>query len=166
MFQDFEKMSLNSRVWIYQANRTLSAKEENVVQYSLKTAIENWNAHSTPLLGSVNVIDSRFVIVTVDEGHQMASGCSIDASTKWLTELGSQLNLDFFDRSIVYQGDTGLSSIAPFGIKSAVEKGQIKPETVIYNNNAIQTIAELHSKWRIRADKSIFFKRYFEKLVA
>ncbi|MCU0326523.1 MAG: hypothetical protein MUF45_14925 [Spirosomaceae bacterium] len=99
MYIDFEKMPQDARLWVYQANRDLTGGEVDVVQANLQNATQQWAAHGVPLLASFKILYNRFVIVAVDEGQNAASGCSIDASTRWLKELGNHLNIDFFDRS-------------------------------------------------------------------
>ena len=48
-----------------------------------------------------------FVAVVVDENITPPSGCSIDASVKFLKELGAELDVDFFTRMklTVQEGD-------------------------------------------------------------
>jgi hypothetical protein len=121
MYQDFDKMSAHSRVWIYQADRNLSAKEENMAAYFLKNAIQSWTAHGATLLASAQILESRFIVIALDENENMASGCSIDASTHWIKELGTNLGLDFFDRSLTYVEGKEIKSIAIFGAKAAIQ---------------------------------------------
>ncbi|KPM48196.1 hypothetical protein [Jiulongibacter sediminis] len=161
MFKDFDQMTVHSRVWVYQSDRLMTAKEENMVAYALKTTLEQWNAHGEDLLGSVKVQDGHFVIIAVDESHKLPSGCSIDSSVAWLKKLGEEMNINFFDRSWAFLSDNEIKTIPPFELKKAVENGLIKPDTLIYNSNAVQTIAQLHSNWKIPAAKSPFLARYF-----
>ena len=155
-------MTVNSRVWVYQTDRLMTAKEENMAVYALKSALELWNAHGEDLLGSVKVVDGRFVILAVDESHKLPSGCSIDSSVSWLKKLGEEMNIDFFDRSLIFISNSEIKSAPPFGLKKAVEQGLINPETTIYNSNGVQTIAQLHSNWKISAIKSPFLAKYFK----
>ena len=166
MFHDFDRMPMQSRVWVYQANRPLTAKEENMIMYSLKNSLNTWNAHGEPLLGSVRIDEGRFVIVAVDESHNGPSGCSIDASTHWLKDLGTELNVDFFDRSLAYIKDNEILTVPVFGLKKAVENGLLLADTVIFNNNSVQTKSQLVSSWKMAASKSPFLSKYFNKQVA
>ncbi len=166
MFQNFEKMSVHSRVWIYQTSRAMTAKEENMVAYDLKNFMDGWESHGIPLLGSAKVQDGRFVIIAVDETQKDASGCSIDTSTRWMKELGEKMGIDFFDRSLAYVKDKEIQTVAVFGLKQAVEQGNISPDTWVYNSSAVQTVSQLISQWKIPAAKSTFLARYFQKQVA
>lgn len=166
MFQEFDKMSVSSRVWIYQSNRLMSAKEENVVAYTLKNAINAWDSHGVPLLGSVKVQDGRFVIIAVDESQKDASGCSIDVSTRWMKDLGEKMEIDFFDRSLAYMKEKEIYTVPVFSLKKAVEDGILDAETWIFNNSNVQTVSQLISQWKVQAAKSPFLSRYFTKQVA
>ncbi len=165
MYQDFDKMSVNSRVWVYQADRTLTAKEENRAAYFLKEAIANWSAHGAPLSGSANILESRFVVIALDEDKQAASGCSIDSSTHWMKELGSELSIDFFDRSLAYLDGREIKSVPIFSAKSSILNGSIKRDTLVFNNS-ITNLQGLMSSWKIPANQLTFIKRHFQKEVA
>ncbi|WP_341226219.1 hypothetical protein [uncultured Arcticibacterium sp.] len=165
MYQDFDKMPIQSRVWIYQANRKLSAKEENMTSYFLKNAVENWAAHGSPLLGSASVFENRFVVVALDENQKQASGCSIDSSTHWFKELGSELGVDFFDRSIAYLEDNEVKTIPIFKVKSAVENELISAGTTVFNNN-VPTLQEFKTNWKTTAEKLPFIAKHIQKVPA
>ena len=44
---------------------------------------------------------SQHLIFSVDESIESASGCSIDSSVRLMKQLGSELQVDFFNRSFV-----------------------------------------------------------------
>ena len=163
MYQDFDKMPIQSRVWIYQADRNLSAKEENITVYFLKNAIQDWAAHGAALLGSVAVLENRFVVIALDENQNMASGCSIDASTHWFKELGTQLGLDFFDRSIAYLDDNVVKTVPVFKAKAAVEKTLILENTTVFNNN-VSNLQEFKSSWKTDAKNLPFLAKHLDKV--
>jgi hypothetical protein len=165
MYQDFDKMPAQSRVWIYQADRNLTAKEENMAAYFLKNAIQNWAAHGATLLASAEILESRFVIIALDENENMASGCSIDSSTHWVKELGTNLGIDFFDRSLTYIEGKEIKSIPIFSAKTAVQEGKIQSNTTVFNNS-VTTLQALSASWKIPANQLTYIKRYFQKEVA
>lgn len=160
MFQDFNKMSAHSKIWIYQSDRNLTAKEENMAAYFLKEVLQNWEAHGAALLTSAEILHSRFVIIAVDESHHAASGCSIDTSANWMKDLGAKLGVDFFDRSVTYFEDNVVKSIPVFEAKKAVTEGLIQADTVVFNNS-ITNLSLFMSAWRIPAIQFPFIKRFF-----
>ena len=165
MYIDFDKLPDTARVWVYQADRPLSDGEVKTISESLQQTLGQWAAHGQPLLASAQVIENRFVVVGVDEGYTLPSGCSIDASVRTVQELGRQLSTDFFDRSAAIQTVNGtVQTFALTTIKAAVADGVLTPDTPVFNT-LVKTKSELLSGWRIRAADS-WLKRYFKPVTA
>lgn len=166
MYISFEQIPQSARIWIYQANRTLSDNEVSVIETTLEPAVTKWAAHGTALLASVKVLLNRFVIIALDESQYEASGCSIDASSRWFKELGTQLNVDFFDRSQAYMDGNEIKTFSIFQPKKAIESGLISAETIVFvNNNNIHTLADLSTNWQVKASDS-YLKRFFNHKAA
>lgn len=160
MYVDFDSLPDNARVWVYQANRPLTDEEVVTVEQLLKPALSQWAAHGQPLLASAQVIRNRFLVVGVDEGYTLPSGCSIDSSVRTVREIGQQIGADFFDRSAAIQSANGAVETFPLPtIKTAVTDGSIKPDATILNT-LVRTKAEFLADWQIRAADS-WLKRYF-----
>ncbi|GAB2554478.1 hypothetical protein [Spirosoma aerophilum] len=165
MYIDFDKLPDTARVWVYQANRALTDGDVKTIEETLRPALSQWAAHGQPLLASAQVAESRFLVVGVDEGYSLPSGCSIDSSMRTVQEIGRQLGVDFFDRSAAVQ--TAEGSVQTFAlpvIKEAVTNGQLTPDTSVFNT-LVKTKAEFLSDWRIRAADS-WLKRYFKSITA
>ncbi len=160
MLISFNSMPENARVWVYQVNRNLAKAESVYIQQVLEEQIGNWAAHGAGLSGAVKVFFNRFVIIALDEQQNVASGCSIDASTRWLKELGSEMSLDFFDRSIIFWHNDELNCIELPQVKNFIENGIITPETIIFNN-LVTNLQEVKAKWQIKATES-WMKRFFK----
>ncbi len=166
MHINFNEISQTARIWVYQANRQLTDSEAITAEKYLESAINQWAAHGASLLASATVLHNRFVIIALDENQNAASGCSIDASTRWFKELGEALNIDFFDRSQAYFDGEEIKTFSVFQSKKAVESELISPETIIFNNNTLATLSDLLSKWKIKAIDAPTLKRFFVKNLA
>ena len=163
MYIDFDQLPDNARVWVYQANRPLTDGDVSTIEQTLQPALEQWAAHGQPLLASARVIENRFVVVGVDEGYNLPSGCSIDASVRTLQTIGQQIGSDFFDRSAAVQGADGSVVVYPLPtIKAAVADGLLMPDTLVFNT-LVKTKADFLSGWRVRAADS-WLKRYFKSV--
>ncbi|MGA0557186.1 hypothetical protein ACO2Q8_11070 [Larkinella sp. VNQ87] len=161
MWIPFDKLPDTARVWIYQAARPLTDAEVSAIETDLQPAVDEWAAHGTPLLGSAQLRNNRFLVVAVDEGHHLPSGCSIDSSVRWVKQISQALNADFFDRSAAFvTADGTIETVALPHIKTAVAEGRITPETTVFNN-LVATKAELQNNWQIKAGDS-WLKRYFK----
>lgn len=163
MWIDFDKLPDNARVWVYQANRPLLDGETNAINEALQPALSQWAAHGQPLLASAKVVEKRFVVVGVDEGYNLPSGCSIDASVRTLRQLGESLSIDFFDRSAAILAlDGSVQTIELTAIKAAVLTGIVTSETAVFNT-LVKTKAEFLTNWHLRAADS-WLKRYLKPI--
>lgn len=170
MWIDFDKLPETARIWVYQANRPLSDGEVTTIEQALQPALSEWAAHGQPLLASAKVVENRFVVVGVDEGYNLPSGCSIDASVRTLQNISQQLSrgdgpVDFFDRSAAVRAADGSVVVYPLPIlKAAVTDGLLTQDTPVFNT-LIKTKAEFSTDWTIRAADS-WLKRYFKSVTA
>ncbi|QMW02178.1 hypothetical protein [Spirosoma foliorum] len=165
MYIDFDKLPDTARVWVYQANRPLAEGDVKAIENALQPALSQWAAHGQPLLASAKVVENRFVVVGVDEGYSLPSGCSIDSSMRTVQEIGRQLSVDFFDRSAaILLADGTVETVALPTIKAAVSNGLLTPTTTVFNT-LVKTKAEFLAEWRINAANS-WLKRYFKTIEA
>jgi hypothetical protein len=145
MHLPFETMPAHSRVWIYQANRTLTAPEKDYLVKGLTNLCDQWSAHGIPLRTSFTLQFDRFVVLAVDEG---ASGCSIDASIHHLQSLQDKLGIDLFDRTQVAfrQGEDII--LHPLKELKNLFRNQILTGDTIAFNNLVSTKAEWEKQWQ------------------
>jgi len=156
MYLPIEQMPDHSRVWVYQANRPFSASEIQAIENYLTPALTQWAAHGAGLNASFEIRFHQVIVIAVDETVNAASGCSIDASTRWFKEMGSALGIDFFDRSTaIVEGD----------------EVTLLPLTALKNNPLLtpskdviplqtESLGAYRSGWLQRADTT-WLKRYF-----
>jgi hypothetical protein len=164
MLIPFDKMPDYARIWVYQANKNLSETEVNFIQQHLENQVNQWAAHGAALVGAIQVLHNHFVVVAVDEMQNHASGCSIDASTRWLKDLGADMNIDFFDRSVAFVHDNEIKTVEMLKIKTLVAEGILTPETLIFNN-LVPNIGEFKNAWQVSVINS-WVKRYFQTVTA
>ncbi len=162
MLISFNSMPDYARIWVYQTNKNLTDLQVQTIEQFLENQINAWAAHGADLAGSVQVLYNRFVIVAVDEMQNQVSGCSIDASTRWLRELGADLNIDFFDRSVAFLKNNQLQTVEIGKIKSLVTDEILTPETLIFNN-LVPNIQEFKNNWNVKAS-DCWMKRYFQTI--
>ena len=160
MYILFEKMSPEARVWIYQADRQIIAEEKIQIKNSAEEFLQGWAAHGNPLNGSFTILHNKFLVISVDESYNMASGCSIDASVALVRNLEAQLDLNFFDRSKVAflsNGEVFQSSMTD--LKQLISEGKISSETITFNN-LVANVDQLRNQWKTPAGET-WLKRYF-----
>ena len=160
MYIPFSDIDLQSRVWIYQADRKLTDEEVGIITQTLKASLDNWEAHGQPLTASGKVFEHRFVVIAVDENDELPSGCSIDKSVHWIQAIGASMNINFMDRSLAYIGGDGeIHTIPVPNIKQAVIDETISPSTIIFDNQ-VATKARWMNHWKMAAADS-WLNRYF-----
>ena len=152
MYIPFEQLPDQSRVWVYQANRPLTGEEMEQIRSFLKNEMNSWAAHGAPLNASFEIRFNQVIIVAVNEDVNQASGCSIDASTRWFKSLGELLQIDFFDRQIAKIQGEQISLIPITSIKDFIlsanlleEDFIIQPQTADlgqYRNQWLETVRE------------------------
>ena len=75
----FDQLPSDARLWIFAAERPLSAVERDRVLAETDAFIDQWTAHGVPLTAARDVRYDQFVLVGVDERAAGVSGCSVDA---------------------------------------------------------------------------------------
>jgi len=109
----FPELPDSSRIWLHLANRKLVASEEQFLKEQLTVFLDSWSAHGKRLQCNATFLFSQYLIFSVDENIESASGCSIDSSVHFAKRMGSELGIDFFTRLevLVIEGnDTRLLS--------------------------------------------------------
>jgi hypothetical protein len=94
----FPELPDSSRIWLYLANRKLVASEEQFLKVELTVFLDSWSAHGKRLQCNATLLFSQYLIFSVDENIESASGCSIDSSVHFAKRMGSELGIDFFTR--------------------------------------------------------------------
>lgn len=160
MYIPFEEMADSSRIWIYQADRLLTDGDENRIQSRCVAFFDQWAAHGQSLKSSFKIVHHKFLIISVDESHNQASGCSIDASVALVKELEQEMNINFFDRTrITFLVDDEIIDLPMNEIKSSVSTGKINASTITFNN-LVEDIGSFNQNWKVEA-KNSWLKRYF-----
>ena len=75
MLVDFNSLPEESRVWIYQANRSFSEEEIEELKGQLDTFIEAWTAHGKDLKAGYKIVYKRFIVIAMDQNLNAATGC-------------------------------------------------------------------------------------------
>jgi len=94
----FPELPDSSRIWLHLANRKLVVSEEQFLKEELTVFLDSWSAHGKRLQCNATLLFSQYLIFSVDENIESASGCSIDSSVHFAKRMGSELGIDFFTR--------------------------------------------------------------------
>jgi hypothetical protein len=154
MLVEFNTLPEESRVWIYQANRSFSESELEEIKAKLDIFIENWTAHGSDLQAGYLIKYKRFIVIGLNQNLNNATGCSIDASVHFIQQLEKDYNVDLMDKmNVSYkQGEfIAHKSLADFR-KMAKDKA-VSRNTIVFNN-LVNTVAEFNENWEVPASES------------
>ncbi|MGB3617513.1 MAG: hypothetical protein WBA12_05295 [Catalinimonas sp.] len=165
MYVSFDQLPDSARLWVYPADRPLSADEAAAAGQHLQAFCDTWAAHGHPLRSSFRIVEDQLILLAVDEALNAASGCSIDASTHALRAVEQALGVQLLDRGrVVLRTEGGFALVALPKLKAAVADGTLTPETPVVN-----ATAETLGAWRTQPEQlaaESWLRRYFKhKLV-
>ena len=154
MLTDFKNLPDDSRVWIYQTNRKFT--DEEVAEIETKTAsfIKEWTAHGTDLQAGFEIKHNRFIVIGLNQSIAMASGCSIDASVRFIQTLEKEYNVDLMDKMNVtfYSGDyIAHKPLSDF--RKMAKSKSVSKNTIVFNN-LVNTKEEYLENWEVPAKES------------
>jgi hypothetical protein len=154
MLVDFNTLPEESRVWIYQANRSFTPEELSEIETKLDVFIQNWTAHGSDLQAGYLIKYKRFIVLGLNQNLNAATGCSIDASVHFIQQLEKAYNVDLMDKmNVSYkQGDfIAYKPLADF--KTMAKQRAVSKNTIVFNN-LVNNIAEFKDNWEVPASES------------
>ncbi|MGB0890762.1 MAG: ABC transporter ATPase [Flavobacteriaceae bacterium] len=154
MFTEYTNLPNSSRVWIYQSDREFSIEEIEYISAKALLFIDQWTRHGDDLKGSFTIRYNQFLILAVDEGFNNVSGCSIDASVRFVQELEKELQLDLMNKmNISFKDGENVNIIKLSDFQKFAKDKKITSETIVFNN-MVSTKEDFETKWEVTADKS------------
>ena len=151
---EFDKISDESRIWIYQSNDEFTEYDIDIINKKLDIFVENWTAHNKELQASYKILNNRFLVIAVNEEFNPIGGCSIDYSLQLLKDISNTINKNLLDRLIVnYRNGSLIKTITLKDLKNNLKNGSISPETVIFNMT-VSTKKELLNNFEIKLSSS------------
>lgn len=140
----------HSRIWIFPAERKLSAVESHELLTIIDTYLADWKAHGAPVQAARDLQYDQFLIVAANPDVTAPSGCSIDDMTRAIKALSAKFGVDFFSpMKVFYREGEEIKTTSRAAFKSIAE-----PETIVFDNS-IGTLADLQAgKWELPAAES------------
>ena len=150
----FNSLPNHARIWIYPSNRPFSQEELEPLQSSLNEFLSKWTAHNQTLEASFELPYKRFVVIGLNQDVVKASGCSIDASVRFIQELEKQFDIILLDKMNVTFKQGNFLAYKPLQdfVKMAKAKS-VSKETIVFNN-LVDNMAEYRQFWEVPASES------------
>ena len=154
MLVDFDALPEESRVWIYQANRSFSDEEIEQLKIQLNEFIESWTAHGKDLQSGYKIVYKRFIVIALNQNLNIATGCSIDASVHFIQQLEKQYNVDLMDKmNVSYKQGEFIAYKPLIDFKKMAQQKAVSKNTIVFNN-LVNNIAEFKDNWEVPASES------------
>jgi len=154
MLVSFDSLPDHARIWIYPSNRKLSEEEVALVKERTSEFLTQWTAHGADLTAGFDLPYDRFLVIGLNQDQAAASGCSIDASVRFIQSLQDELGVDLLDKMNVtfYSGDfIAHKSLIEF--KKMAKNKSVSRNTVVFNN-LVNTKEEYLNYWEVPAHES------------
>ncbi len=154
MLVPFETLPESARIWIYQGSRSFSEQELAEINRKLTEFLKEWTAHGSSLQAGYEIPYGRFIVIGLDHSMAAASGCSIDASVRFIQQLEQEYQIDLLDKmNVSYkQGEfVAYKSLTDFR-KMARQKA-VSKNTVVFNN-LVANKFEYLTHWEVPASES------------
>lgn len=154
MLVDFNTLPEESRVWIYQANRSFTDEEISEIKEKLNIFISNWTAHGSDLQSGYTIEYKRFIVIALNQNLNIATGCSIDASVHFIQQLEKAYNVDLMDKmNVSYKQGEYIAYKSLLDFKKMAKDKAVSKNTIVFNN-LVNNIAEFKENWEVPASES------------
>jgi hypothetical protein len=154
MLVDFNTLTEESRVWIYQSNRSFTDGEISEIESKLDTFIENWTAHGSDLQSGYIIKYKRFIVIALNQELNKATGCSIDASVHFIQQLEKTYEVDLMDKmNVSYKQGDFIAYKTLLDFKKMAKEKAVSKNTIVFNN-LVTNIAEFNDNWEVPASES------------
>ena len=154
MLVDFDSLPEESRVWIYQANRSFTDNELLEIKDKLNVFIQNWTAHGSDLQSGYTIKYKRFIVIALNQNLNNATGCSIDASVHFIQGIEKDYNVDLMDKmNVSYKQGEFVAYKTLLDFKKMAKDKAVSKNTIVFNN-MVNNIAEFKENWEVPASES------------
>ncbi len=146
--------SPQSRVWVYQSDRSFTNDEVQSLQNKLNEFTSQWKAHGHQLDAKADVLYNYFIVFFVDEASAGVTGCSIDASVRIIKEIEQEYGVDLFNRfNMAYRVEDKVVVTNKEDFETLINIKAVGPQTIVFNN-MVQTLQEFQDKWEVPFEQS------------
>ena len=160
MIVDFDVISEESRIWIYQSNRSLSPAEIIEIEAKIKDFLISWTAHGSDLQASFLIKYNRFIVISLNESFNIATGCSIDSSVRFIQELEKLYDVSLLDKmNVSYRHGEFIAYKPLIEFKKMIKNRSISKKTIVFNN-LINSKSEFLNNWEVPIEES-WHNRFF-----
>lgn len=154
MYVPYNTLPENARIWIHQSNRAFTEEEQKLLEEKSHAFIDEWTRHGKALKASFTVVYRQFFVLAVDESFAEASGCSIDASVRFVQRMEALFSLDLLDKlNVAFRRGTSIHTVDLATFQELAMSKQVSLETIVFNN-MVTTKGDFETHWEVPAKNS------------
>ncbi|MEK9788481.1 MAG: ABC transporter ATPase, partial [Flavobacteriaceae bacterium] len=103
---------------------------------------------------------NRFIVIGINQEQVKASGCSIDASVRFIQALEKEFDLALLDKmNVTFKQGEYLTHKSLSDFKALVKNKSVTSNTLVFNN-LVDTVAAYRNFWEVPAAES-WHNRFF-----
>ena len=154
MVVTFDKISDDSRIWIFQSNQLISNIDIESLEKKIDAFLSSWTSHGDQLMVASKIKYNLFVIIALDESCSTASGCSIDKLVNFIKNIENEYQISLLDRlDLSYRDKNKISVLRLDDFKRKILEKKINNDTIVFNN-LINLKSDLTDNWEIPLNRS------------
>ena len=155
MLVDFKLLSDSSKLWVFQSDKIISPSNQKILINEISPFLTDWSSHGAEIKSSFEIRYDLFLIISVDEEINSASGCSIDKLTNFIIQISNEIGVNFFNRlNVAYKSDfEKINLIRLSDFKTLISEGKINEESIVFNN-LIKTKKDYIEQWEVQLKNS------------
>ena len=140
MLADFHTLPEQARIWLYASENALSKDQQDYILNIISEELKGWNAHQQPLTAGVTILENHFIVVSLDENKNGASGCSIDTLQNTIQKIEKELTLSLMNRLNVFcKIEDEILCIPSFKLGSVSDKDTLFYDLTILTKSDLNT---------------------------
>jgi len=160
MIVPFDQLPDDARVWIYPSNKKFDSELIEKLQHACTQFLEQWTAHGQSLHAGFCFPYNQFIVIGLNQQEQAATGCSIDASVRFIQQLESQYDLILLDKmNVTFKQGTYVSYKTLTEFKTMASQRAVSKNTIVFNNLVVNK-ADFLEAWEVPAYES-WHSRFF-----
>ena len=122
--------------------------------------LNQWTSHGNDLQAGVNLPYDRFIVLGLNESIQSTSGCSIDASVRFIQSLEADFDIVLLDKmNVTFKKQNTIDYIPLNEFRNKAKRKEVAPDVIVFNNLVLNKI-EYETLWEVPASSS-WHSRYF-----
>lgn len=137
----------NARIWVFTSDREVSADQQQALASPILTFLEQWATHGKALTATGVWLNAFQLAIVLDQSKVGASGCSIDALTRFMREIGANSQIDWFNRMNMLIEEGGMIQRVPFtDLKNY-------PNALLFDP-LVETLGDMRGNWPVAVGES------------